>query len=149
MEITVTKKFIHTTPDKIRLIINLIKGWKANEAISQLRYLNKAAALPVIEIIKSGISAAKNKDLDLESLKIEMVKCDEGPRLKRRRVIHKGRATAINKRMSHITLILKDEERNNKKNPKSETRNPKQIQKTENSKFKTDIDIKNHNSKNV
>jgi len=108
MEIKVVKKFDKTSPDKIRLITNLVKGWQVIEAVSYLKFINKAAAKPVIELLKSSLSAAKNKDLIEEDLKIKNIYANEGPRLKRRRIIHKGRATAIAKRMSHIILIISD-----------------------------------------
>jgi len=109
MEIKVQKKFIRTSPDKIRQIINLIRGWKIDKAVVELRFLNKRAAKPVLEILKSSVAAVKDQDAELNELYIKSIICNEGPRLKRRRVIHKGRATAINKRMSHIILVVSDE----------------------------------------
>ena len=117
----VSKKFIKTSPDKIRPIVALIKKMPFESALTQVKFLNKMAAKEILEILKSGLSAAKDKDIEMENLQILEFRCDEGPRLKRRRIIHKGRATAINKRMSHLTLILSDE-----KNNKSEIPNPTQ-----------------------
>ena len=121
MEIIAKKRFIKISPDKIRPIINLIRGKKASYAINQLTFLNKSAASSVKEIVKSAIASAKDRDAELEQLTIKTIFTDEGPRLKRRRVVHKGRATAINKRMSHITIILSDN--------KSEVKNTKKISK--------------------
>ncbi|OGD65455.1 hypothetical protein A3F08_00315 [Candidatus Berkelbacteria bacterium RIFCSPHIGHO2_12_FULL_36_9] len=121
MQMKVSKKFIKTSPDKIRPIVALIKKMPFESALTQVKFLNKMAAKEILEILKSGLSAAKDKDIEMENLQILEFRCDEGPRLKRRRIIHKGRATTINKRMSHLTLILSDE-----KNNKSEIPNPTQ-----------------------
>lgn len=117
MDIKVQKKFEKTSPDKIRLISNLIKNFSLLEAINYLRFVNKAATKPVNELLKSSLAAAKNKDLIEEDLVIKHIYVDEGPRLKRRRIIHRGRATSINKRMSHITLVISD---NKNTEPKKE-----------------------------
>jgi large subunit ribosomal protein L22 len=119
MEIIAKKRFIKISPDKIRPIVNLIRGKKANFAIHQLTFLNKSAAASVKEIVKSAIASAKSKDMETEDLTIKTIFTDEGPRLKRRRVVHKGRATAINKRMSHITIILTDNKTEVKKAKKA------------------------------
>lgn len=113
MEIKVEKNFIRTSPDKIRLIIDLVRNKNLIESIHQLRFVGKDASKPVLELLKSGLDAAKDKNTEEEKLYIKEIYCDEGPRLKRRRIIHKGRATAINKRMSHINLVISDERRIN------------------------------------
>jgi len=114
MQIRVEKKFIRISPDKIRLVAEFIKNKDAEIAISELKFIGKSAASTVIEIIKSGISAAKDKDLDINKLQIKNIIVNEGAKLKRRRIIHRGRATAIAKRTSHIILILDDNENNKK-----------------------------------
>lgn len=109
MEVKVKSKFIHASPRKIRLVVDLIRNKPAYFAINQLRFINKASTVPVLHLLKSAISAAKDKDSNEESLFIKEIYCCEGPRLKRRRMIHRGRATSVTKRMSHVTLILSDE----------------------------------------
>jgi len=109
MQIKVSKKYIRTSPDKIRLIINVIRNMNALKAKEQLMFLNKSASREVLEILKSALAAAKDKDAEEEKLFIKEIRCDEGPKLKRRRIIHRGRATTINKRSSHILLIISDE----------------------------------------
>lgn len=108
MEIKVIKRFVKISPDKIRPLVNLIRGFNAQKAIYQLQFTNKSAAKTVLELIRSGMAAAKDKDMEADELFIKTIYSDEGPRLKRRRIIHRGRATAINKRMSHIALVLSD-----------------------------------------
>lgn len=117
-EVKVKYCFVKTSPQKIRQVIDLIRGWIVEKAIGQLKFLNKAAAVPVLELLKSGLAAAKDKDLNEENLFIKEIYCNEGPRLKRRYIRARGRATVIQKRMSHITLVLTDEERKNKETEK-------------------------------
>jgi len=119
MQISISKNFIRTSPDKIRPIINLVRGWKVTKAITELDFVNKQSTNPVIEILKSSVAASKDKDVDEDELYIKMIKCDEGPRLKRRRIIHRGRATTINKRMSHISLTISDENNSENKSIKA------------------------------
>jgi large subunit ribosomal protein L22 len=111
MQIKVSKKYIRKSPDKIRLVINIVRGMNALKAKEQLMFLNKAAAKDVMEVLKSALAAAKDKDAEEEKLFVKEIRCDEGPRLKRRRLIHRGRASAIDKKSSHITLIISDEEK--------------------------------------
>ena len=82
-------------------------------------------------ILKHAIDRAKNLNLDAENLIIKNMRVDEGPKLKRRRIIHRGRATSILKRMSNITITLSSDG-----NPKLEARNSKQIQDDKNLKAK-------------
>lgn len=107
-EIVVTRKFVKNPPDKIRLIVQTIKGKKINEAIKQLEFSPLYASRPLELVLKSGRAMAKERDFSEENLLVKFVKVDEGPKLKRRRLISKGRSTDILKRMSHITVVLTD-----------------------------------------
>jgi len=122
MEIIAKKRFARTAPDKLRLFCAMLKGQNVENALSQLKYSNKYAAKPLINVLKQAQDQAKTKSAEMENLVIKIVKIDEGPKLKRRRIVSQGRATAILKRMSHITIILSDDG-----NPKSEIRNSKQM----------------------
>ena len=113
MDIKIQRKFIRTSPDKIRPLINLIRKWNVEKAIAELSFINKHSAKTVMEIVKSAADAAKNKDIDIQDLNIKTIYCNEGPRLKRRRIIHRGRARAINKRMSHVVVIVSDSKPDN------------------------------------
>lgn len=109
MHITVKKSALKSSSKKIVLITNLIKQMNANQAIWQLSYLNKAAAKDIAHLVKSGLAIAKQKDIDLNKLFIKEISCNTGPALKRRRIIERGKATAIRKRSCHIKLTLSDE----------------------------------------
>ena len=126
-EMIVRSRFVRQAPDKIRLVGKTLVGKKATEALNILTFLGKSAAKPLILIVKEAISRAKDKNLktanwSIEDLYIKAIAVNEGPKLKRRRIIHRGRSTNILKRMSHITIVLSDNA-----NSKSKIRNPKQI----------------------
>jgi len=94
---------------KTRLVLDLIRGKQVGEAISVLRFTPKASS-PVIEkLLNSAIANAEhNYEMDVTKLYIAEAFADEGPTLKRFRPRAQGRASAINKRTSHITLVLKE-----------------------------------------
>jgi len=120
MEIRVGARFVRTAPDKIRILTDLVKGKTIEQALNQLTFSGRAASQPLILVLKQAKSAAKDKDLSLEKLTVKTMLVDEGPKLKRRRIRHQGRATAILKRGSHITIVLADNEKSKSKKTNSE-----------------------------
>ena len=93
----------------MRLIANLIKKTPVLEAEAELKFQSKRAALPILKLLKSGVaSAVNNFNLAPENLYISNILVDEGPMLKRFRPRAFGRAGAIHKKTSHITLILEE-----------------------------------------
>ncbi len=114
MDIIVKSKYIKTSPSKLRLLTNLVKNLNVNDAIDQLNFSNKMIKDPVIHLIKSGISAAKNKDLDTEKLYIKSITCNQGPAFKRMQYKPRGRAAKIKKRTSHVVLVISDQKSVNK-----------------------------------
>lgn len=101
-------RFVRTAPDKIRYLVKMIKQKEVNRAINLLEFSPKDAKKPLILVLKNALSIAKDKNID-EPIYIKTIIVDEGPKLKRRRIIHRGRATSILKRQSHITVILSNE----------------------------------------
>ena len=100
---------LRIAPRKVRLIANLIKKTPVLEAEAELKFQSKRAALPILKLLKSGVaSAANNFNLAPENLYISNILVDEGPMLKRFRPRAFGRAGAIHKKTSHITLILEE-----------------------------------------
>jgi len=100
---------LRMAPRKTRLIANLIKKMPALQATAQLQFQKKGAALPILKLLKSGVaSAVHNFNLSPENLYILNIFVDEGPMLKRFRPRAFGRAGAIHKKTSHITLILEE-----------------------------------------
>ena len=100
---------LRIAPRKVRLVANLIKKSSALPAQALLKFQNKKAALPILKLLKSAVSsAANNFNLSSENLYIANIFVDEGQKLKRFRPRAFGRAGAIHKKTSHITLILEE-----------------------------------------
>ena len=107
METRATARYVRVSPRKARLITNLIKGKDLNEAQQILDYCPRAAARIVGKVLASAAANAENNSkLSPESLLVARAYVDEGPTLKRFRPRALGRATRINKRTSHITVVL-------------------------------------------
>ena len=101
----IKSRFVRQPPDKIRLLAKSLLGKKTDEAENILNQVPFTSARSLRLILKNGLNQAKDGDWG-DNLKIQAIKVDEGPKLKRRRIIHRGRATAILKRMSHITMVF-------------------------------------------
>ncbi len=102
---------VRIAPRKVRLVVDLIRGKQVGEAVAILRHTPKAASPVVEKVLKSAVANAEhNYDLDINSLVVSEVFVDEGPTLKRFRPRAQGRASAINKRTSHITIVVADKE---------------------------------------
>lgn len=100
---------LRIAPRKVRLVANLVKRSPLLLAESQLKFQSKRAALPILKLLKSArMSAINNFNLLPENLYISNVLVDEGTKLKRFRARAFGRAGAIHKKTSHITLIIEE-----------------------------------------
>ncbi|SDW90510.1 LSU ribosomal protein L22P [Marininema mesophilum] len=100
---------VRIAPRKARLVIDLIRGKSVGEALAILKYTPRAAS-PIIEkVLKSAIANAEhNYNLSPDSLVVQTAMVDEGPTMKRFRPRAMGRASKINKRTSHITVIVSE-----------------------------------------
>jgi len=100
---------VRIAPRKVRLVVDLIRGKQIGEAFAILRLTPKASSPVVEKVLKSAVANAEhNYDLDINKLIITEVFVDEGPTLKRFRPRAMGRASAINKRTSHITIVVSE-----------------------------------------
>ena len=100
---------VRIAPRKVRLVVDLIRGKQIGEAVAILRLTPKAASPVVEKVLKSAVANAEhNYDLDINNLVVSEVFVDEGPTLKRFRPRAQGRASAINKRTSHITIVVSE-----------------------------------------
>lgn len=109
MQAKAVAKTIRIAPRKVRLVLDLIRGKEVGEAISILNLTNKRASPIVEKLIKSAVANAEhNYDMDTDNLIISETYADEGPTLKRFRPRAQGRATKINKRTSHITVVVSE-----------------------------------------
>ena len=94
---------------KVRLVVDLIRGKNIGEAMAILRLTPKAASPVVEKLLKSAIANAEhNYEMDTENLYVSEVFVDEGATMKRFRPRAQGRASAINKRTSHITVVVSE-----------------------------------------
>ncbi|GIQ71199.1 50S ribosomal protein L22 [Xylanibacillus composti] len=109
MQAKAQARYIRIAPRKVRLVIDLIRGKQVGEAISILRHTPKSAS-PVLEkLLNSAIANAEhNYEMDPNNLVIAQAYVNEGPTMKRFRPRAQGRATRINKRTSHITLVVSE-----------------------------------------
>lgn len=102
-------KTVRIAPRKVRLVVDLIRGKQVGEAVAILQLTPKAASPVVEKVLKSAVANAEhNYDLDINNLVVSEVFVDEGPTLKRFRPRAMGRASAINKRTSHITIVVSE-----------------------------------------
>ncbi|BBW98165.1 50S ribosomal protein L22 [Geobacillus sp. FSL W8-0032] len=109
MQAKAVARTVRIAPRKARLVIDLIRGKEVGEAFAILRHTPKAAS-PIIEkVLKSAVANAEhNYDMDVTNLVVSQAYVDEGPTLKRFRPRAMGRASAINKRTSHITIVVSE-----------------------------------------
>lgn len=112
MEARATSKYIRVSPQKARLVVDLIRGKNAGEAVNILRFTKKRASLEIAKILRSAISNAEQKSehLDVDRLFVSRAYVDEGPRMKRIRPAPMGRAYRYQRRMSHITVVVEEQE---------------------------------------
>ena len=110
MEARAEARNIRVSAQKARLVIDLIRGRKAGEAITILRTTNKRVAPTVEKVLRSAIANAENRenDLDVDSLFVLEAYVNEGPRMKRVRPAPMGRAYRYQRRSSHIVVKVGD-----------------------------------------
>jgi large subunit ribosomal protein L22 len=109
MEARARARYIRVTPRKARRVVDLIRGLPASEAQAVLRFAPQAASEPVGKVLASAIANAEhNFKLDTDGLVVSKAYVDEGPTLKRFRPRAQGRAYRINKRTSHITIVVSE-----------------------------------------
>ncbi len=100
-------KYIRVSPRKVKGVIDLIRGERANQALSILAALNKRAKVYVEKTLRSAISNAQgNPTVKTDELFISRITADNGPMLKRYRAAAMGRATMIRRRTTHIKVEL-------------------------------------------
>jgi large subunit ribosomal protein L22 len=96
------------SPQKARLVVDLIRGKSVNEALMTLKFTNKNATSEIEKVVKSALANAtqRSENVDVDDLFVEKAFINEGPRLKRTRPAPMGRAYRYQRRTSHITIEL-------------------------------------------
>ena len=112
MQVKAEARYIRISPQKARLVIDLIRGRKVGDAIVALKTTNKRIAPTVEKVLRSAIANAENRsnDVDVDRLVITEAYVNEGPRQKRVRPAPQGRAYRYQRRTSHIVVKVGERE---------------------------------------
>lgn len=107
MPATAKLNYLRIAPRKVRLLADLIRGKSVEQAQNILSFTTKRASQPLLKLLKSAMASAKNQFREQEQdLYISKITVDEGPKLKRWMPRARGSAYEIQKKTSHVTLIL-------------------------------------------
>ena len=109
MTATAKMRYLRVSPQKARLVVDLIRGRKVEDALTTLKMTNKAVAPKVAKLLQSAVANAEELgDVDVDELIVSEAWVDEGPRLKRLRPAPQGRAYRYLHRLSHIVVKVSD-----------------------------------------
>jgi len=109
MQAKAVARTVRIAPRKARPVLDLIRGKQVGEAVAILNLTPKEASPIVDKVLKSALANAEhNYEMDVNNLVVSEAYANEGPTLKRFRPRAMGRASAINKRTSHITIVLSE-----------------------------------------
>src|SRR5258705_13176857 len=117
MEFTATARFQRVSPQKARLVLDLIKGQRVSDAFSTLAFTKKRIAGPVEKLLRSAVDNAnylsqeKGLDVDVDDLVVKSAVAGDGPRMKRIRPAPMGRAFRYVRRISHLEIVLAERNR--------------------------------------
>jgi len=115
MQAKAVLRYVRVTPRKARLVVDLIRGKNAEEALTVLRFTSRHAAEVLEKVLKSAVANAAQKDMgDIDALRVTSAFVNGGPTMKRVYPRAMGRGSTILKRTSHITLVLEGDGGNTK-----------------------------------
>ena len=108
MEAKATLKYYRMAPRKVRVVLDAIRDQQVDEALASLRFGERRAAAVVYKLLASAVANVKNElgAVETADLYVKEAYADEGPTLRRFRPRAMGRATRINKRTSHVTIVV-------------------------------------------
>ena len=107
MEVRATQRYVRISPQKVRMIVDAIKGKPAETAINALKFMPQKSAGIVEKIVRSAVANAdQNTSIDVDDLIVRNLIVDEGPSMKRFKARARGRGARILKRTAHITVVL-------------------------------------------
>ena len=116
-EFRAAARWIRVSPQKARLVLDLIKGRRVEDALNTLTFTNKRVATQVYKLVRSALDNAqylnteKGMDVDVDNLYVRRAIANDGPRMKRIRPAPQGRAYRYQRRMSHIEVALAEKVR--------------------------------------
>jgi large subunit ribosomal protein L22 len=146
MAIVAKLRYLRIAPRKVRLVADLIRGKSAKKAEAILNFTVKKAAKPLLKLLKSAIANAKNNfQLPEENLYVSKIFVDEGPKYKRWMPRARGLVSEIQKKTSHVTIVLDEIEKGPKKIEKVKAKKiakKEKIAKIEKPKFRPEKEIK-------
>ncbi len=102
-----TLRYLRIAPRKVRAVADVIRGQKVEKALAVLDFTHRAAAVPLARMLRAALAnAANSADVDVDALRVREIHVDQGPTIKRYRPRAMGRATQIQKKTSHVSLLL-------------------------------------------
>ncbi|HPF25893.1 MAG TPA: 50S ribosomal protein L22 [Steroidobacteraceae bacterium] len=109
METSAKLRYARISPQKVRLVADMVRGQSVNTALNTLKFTPKKGAAIMHKVLWSAVENAQNNNgLDVDELKVHRILVDQAPQMKRFAARAKGRGTRIVKRNSHITVVVSD-----------------------------------------
>ncbi len=110
-DVRASVRFVPMSPQKVRLVVDTVRGMDVTEAMDALRFTQKAAARPVYKVVRSAVAnAEENMGLNRDDLYIYQITADKGPIRRWRRFGARGRFKPLQRKYSHITVVLREKE---------------------------------------
>lgn len=114
-EVRASVKHVPISPQKVRLVVNAIRGMDADDALDRLRFMPQKAAEPIYKLVASAVAnAEENFGLEIDELMVSRIYADDGPRRRKApyggRFAGRGRFRPIVRRWSHITVVLAEKD---------------------------------------
>ncbi len=143
MPVTAKLRYLRIAPRKVRLVADLIRGKTVEEAQTILSFTVKRAAPVLLKLLKSAIASARhNFQLEEGNLYISKITVDEGPKYKRWMPRAKGMASEIQKKTSHVTIVLEEIVKKPEKGKKAkEVKKVEKVLKVEKAKLRPELEI--------
>ena len=110
MEAVAKWNYIRVSPQKVRLVADLVRGLEAEEALDLLNRTNKRAAGQIRKVLQSALANADNLGGDVDRMYVKSIVVNEGPRMKRMRPAARGRAAPYMHRMAHIVVTVAEDD---------------------------------------
>lgn len=106
METSAKLSDLRIAPRKVRIVVDTVRGKRAGDALNILTFTRKSAALPVKKLIESALANARQAGRDVDNLWVTHISVDQGPTLRRFMPRAMGRAFRVNKKTSHVQVVL-------------------------------------------